>query len=106
MASVIQNQLPSRTGELLRVLQKHLPDLRQAYGVRAFWLFGSYVRGEEKRASDLDVLVEFEIAPSFFRFIELEERLSQLLGVKVDLVMKRALKPGIGQYILAEAVPV
>ena len=64
------------------------------------------MRGEEKRASDLDVLVEFEVTPSFFRFIELEDHLSQLLGVKVDLVMKRALKPGIGQYILAEAVPV
>ena len=106
MTAVTQRQLSSQTEEFMRVLQRHLPELRQAYGVRALWLFGSYVRGEEKRASDLDVLVEFEIAPSFFRFIELEDHLSQWLGVKVDLVMKRALKPGIGQYILAEAVPV
>jgi len=106
MAAATQRQLPSQTEKFMRILQKHLPELHQAYGVHALWLFGSYVRGEGKRASDLDVLVEFEVAPSFFRFIELEDYLSQLLGVKVDLVMKRALKPGIGQYILAEAVPV
>ena len=106
MSAVAQPQLPTRADEFIHALQAHLPQLRRAYGVRALWVFGSYVRGEEKRASDLDVLVEFEVIPSFFRFIELEDHLSQLLGVKVDLVMKRALKPGIGQYILAEAVPV
>ena len=106
MAAVTQRQLPSQTGQFIRVLQKHLPELRQAYGVRALWLFGSYVRGQKKRASDLDVLVEFDITPSFFRFIELEDHLSELLGVKVDLVMKRALKPAIGARILAEMVTV
>ena len=69
-------------------------------------VFGSYVRGQERKRSDLDLLVEFEQAPSMFRFIELQEYLSELLGVKVDLVMERALKPGIGQRILAEVVPV
>jgi len=107
MAAVTQRQLPSQTEAFMRVLQKHLPELRRAYGVRALWLFGSYVRGEETQESEFDVLVEFDERPlSLFKFIELENRLSDLLGVRVDLVEKRGLKPTIGRYILAEVVPV
>jgi len=89
-----------------RTLLRHLPELRARYHVASLGLFGSYVRGEARQKSDLDVLVEYDQVPSFFEFIELEERLSALLGVKVDLVMKRALKPRIGERILAEVVPV
>jgi uncharacterized protein len=89
-----------------RTLQKNLPELRARYHVSSLGLFGSYVRGEARKKSDLDVLVEYDQAPSFFEFIELEERLSSLLGTKVDLVMKSALKPRIGERILAEVVPV
>jgi predicted nucleotidyltransferase len=74
--------------------------------VRSFWLFGSYVRGQQRARSDLDILVDFERAPSLFRFVELQDLLSALLGLKVDLVMKSALKPGIGERILAEVVSV
>jgi len=51
------------------------------------------------------VLVEFEQAPSLFQYIDLENYLSELVGIKVDLVMKKTLKPYIGQRILAEVVP-
>lgn len=67
-------------------------------------IFGSYVRGEQKRKSDLDLLVEFSDPPSLFKFVELEDFLSQKLGIKVDLVMKDALKPRIKDSILNEAV--
>ena len=50
------------------------------------------------------MLVEFVHAPSLFEFVDLEERLSALLGVRVDLVMKDTLKPLIGQQILNEVV--
>jgi predicted nucleotidyltransferase len=89
-----------------RILRRRLPALKETYGVRSLWLFGSYVRGEARKRSDLDILVEYDQAPSFFELIELEERLSSLLGTKVDLVMKSALKPRIGERILAEVVPV
>ncbi len=89
-----------------RILRQHLPELRDKYGVKSLGVFGSYVRGEANKRSDLDVLVEFESAPSLFKFIDLEEHLSRLLGRKVDLVMKSALKPAIGRHILAEVVPV
>jgi len=92
--------------EIRRTLQEHLPQLHNRYQVRSLGLFGSYVRGEEGSRSDLDILVEFERAPTFFQFIELEDDLSRLLGIKVDLVMKSALKPRIGEQILSEVVAV
>jgi len=66
----------------------------------------SSVRGEQRKRSDLDVLVEFDRVPSLFEFIRLERYLSELLKIKVDLVMKSALKPAIGRHILEEAQPV
>jgi len=92
--------------EIRRTLRAHLPELCERYGIQSLGLFGSYVRGEEGPRSDLDILVEFKRAPTFFRFIELEDELSQLLGIKVDLVMKSALKPRIGERILSEVMPV
>jgi len=89
-----------------RVLQEHLPELHERYGVRGLSLFGSYLRGEQRKRSDLDVLVEFDRVPSLFEFIRLERYLSELLKIKVDLVMKSALKPAIGRHILEETQPV
>ncbi len=92
--------------DILTTLRADMGALRQEYGVRSLQVFGSYVRGEQRAHSDLDILVEFERTPTFFEFVRLERRLSQRMGVKVDLVMRTALKPTIGRYILAEAVPV
>ena len=92
--------------EILEILRKHLPELRKRYGVRTLGVFGSYVRGEQGRGSDLDVLVEFGDQPlTLLEFVALEQELCRLLGVKVDLVEKQALKPGIGRSILEEVVP-
>ena len=83
-----------------------LPDLKNRYGVESLGVFGSYARGESKRSSDLDLLVEFSQAPTMFEFVRLERHLAAILGVKVDLVMKTALKPEIGKRIMAEVVKV
>lgn len=83
-------------------LYEMLPELKKEYNVSYIGLFGSYVRGENTPESDLDVLVEFSRTPTIFRFVHLENYLSDSLGVKVDLVMKNALKPNIGKYILKE----
>ena len=69
-------------------------------------MFGSYVSSEQKKGSDLDVLVTFKEDPSLLTYIAIENYLSDLLGIKVDLVMKDSLKPKIGQQILQEAIPV
>ncbi|HKK01645.1 MAG TPA: nucleotidyltransferase family protein [Desulfuromonadales bacterium] len=83
-------------------LRQEMPRLRQEYAVESLGVFGSFVRGEQKRGSDLDILVEFTEIPGMFRFLELERELSGLVGVPVDLVQKEALKPAIGKRILEE----
>jgi predicted nucleotidyltransferase len=90
----------------MEILRKELPHLAEEYHVATLEVFGSYVRHEQRKTSDLDVLVTFSIPPSLFKFARLENYLSDILGVKVDLVMKDSLKPRIGQRILREAVPV
>lgn len=86
----------------IRKLREMLPELKERYHVSYLGVFGSYVRGEQKPGSDLDVLVEFSKTPTIFKFVNLENYLSDALGVKVDLVMKDALKPNIGKCILSE----
>ena len=92
--------------EVLQSLKNQLPALGENYGVKSLGVYGSYARAESKRGSDLDLLVEFDCVPTMFEFVRLERHLTSLLGVKVDLVMKTALKPEIGKRILAEVVPV
>src|SRR5258706_16434111 len=90
----------------IQTLRQLLPELAKDYHVDTLEVFGSYVRDEQSPKSDLDVLVTFSKTPGLLEFIGLENYLSDLLGVKVDLVMTTALKPHIGQRILSEAVPV
>ncbi len=90
----------------MAILRHHLPEISRKYNVSYLGIFGSYVRGEQKPESDLDILVEFEETPGFFEYIQLEDYLSEILGVKVDLVMKSALKPALGKHILEEVVAV
>ena len=92
--------------ELIRTIREHLPELRARYGVRSLGVFGSYSRDEASRASDVDLLVEFDRVPSLYEFGEVEDALSDLLGVKVDLVMRSALKPAIGRRVLSEVEPI
>jgi len=100
--------MTSRTGlsALLKALRQQRPLLAERYGVETLEVFGSYVRQEQRPCSDLDILVSFSEPPSLLKFIALENYLSDVLGVKVDLVMKDSLKPAIGKVILSEAVMV
>jgi len=92
--------------KIRKILKEHKKELMEKYGVKEIGIFGSYVRGEANQDSDVDILVEFEKPIGFFKFLELEEYLSNLIGIKVDPVSKKALKPHIGKYILEEVVPV
>ncbi len=97
------NPLPS-LDQIMQNLRAHLPQLREEYNIRYVWLFGSFVRGKQHKRSDLDVLVEFEEAPTLPKFISLEHRLREITGLKVDLVSIRALRGEIGERILQEKV--
>ncbi len=90
--------------EIKEILSQSKQIVQKKYKVKEMGIFGSYVRGEQNEASDVDVLIDFEQAPSLLKFIELENYLSDTIGVKVDLVMKRALKPRIGKNILTEVI--
>jgi uncharacterized protein len=87
-------------------LRDQLPSLAKRYSVNSLGVFGSYVRRQERPESDIDLLVAFDDPPGLLKFIELENYLTDLLGVKVDLVMKDALKPMIKKRILSEVVQV
>lgn len=88
------------------LLREEIPYLTERYRVESLGLFGSYLRGTQRPDSDLDVLVTFSETPSLFRLVELENYLTDRLGVKVDLVLRDSLKPRIGERVLEEAVPV
>ena len=90
--------------EIKNILAGHREELRQKFKVKEIGVFGSFVRGEQRKRSDIDLLVEFEKPPSLFEFMDLEDYLSKLLGLKVDLVTSDALKPRIGEQILREVV--
>jgi predicted nucleotidyltransferase len=93
-------------GRIKRVLRRRLPDLTERYHVQSLGLFGSYVRHEQTKRSDLDVLVDFAKTPNLFELMDLEDYLVQALGVKVDLVTRTALRGEIGDRILREVIPV
>lgn len=90
--------------EIKNILKKHKKTIEKQFKVKELGIFGSYVRGEHADKSDIDLLVEFYEPVGFFTFLDLEEYLEGLLGIKVDLVSKKALKPRIGKYILEELV--
>jgi hypothetical protein len=102
----MEAEVEARVEQFRQILERHLPVLADKYHVRSLGLFGSYVRQQQTSRSDLDVLVVFSEPPSLLGFIALEDDLSDLLDVQVDLVMRNALKPHLGRYILREVIPV
>lgn len=87
-------------------LSRQLPLLKERFHIKSLGIFGSYVRREQHPGSDLDLLVSFQEVPGLLKLIEMENYLSDLLGVKVDLVMREALRPRIGERILKEVAPI
>ncbi len=90
--------------EIERILAEHKEELYQKYKIKKIGIFGSFVRGEQSKESDVDIMVEFEEIPGLIKFIEIEEYLSKLLGRKVDLVRKPAIRKELKDKILKEVV--
>lgn len=86
--------------QIIDTIRQLQPLLAEKYQVKSIGVFGSYVRSEQRPDSDLDILVSFREPISLLKFIELENYLSDTLGIKIDLVMKDSLKPHIGEHIL------
>ena len=86
------------------ILKKNNKDLRERFHLKSIGVFGSHASGKPTPGSDVDILVEYSRSVDFFEFLELKEYLETLLGKKVDLVTKRALKPLIKKEILKQVV--
>ncbi|AEK72816.1 hypothetical protein GQS_04575 [Thermococcus sp. 4557] len=88
--------------DVQKILRAHRRELSEKYGVRRIGIFGSYSRNEQRMEGDVDILVEFERPVGLMTFVRLQEYLEELLGVKVDLVTKGALKKRLKERILKE----
>jgi predicted nucleotidyltransferase len=78
--------------EILNLIAKNKPELETRFKVKRLGLFGSYARGEQHAHSDVDILVDVD--PSIgLEFVTLAERIEALLGVPVEIVSRRAIKP-------------
>jgi hypothetical protein len=95
-----------RRDEAISALRSYLPDLRRDFGVRRIALFGSTARDEAGQESDLDLLVDFAVGPTFDSFMGLKFYLEDRLGKRVDLVTSDALKPRMRPVVEREAVDV
>ena len=90
--------------EIKKILNKNKTQFQNNFKVKEIGIFGSYIKSGQTKKSDLDILVEFNSPIDYFDYLEFEEYLADLLGIKVDLVMKKALKPNIGRNILKEVI--
>ena len=92
--------------DIYYVLEFLKPILMKRFKVDTIDIFGSYARGEQTDASDVDILVTYLEMVSFFTIYDLEKFLQRKLGVKVDVVSKKFLNPNIKDKVLQEAVSV
>ncbi len=92
------------TEGIMERIKEDMPYMRERYKIKNVGVFGSYIRGDNNKEGDVDILVEFNDPPTLLEFVALERHISELTGMKVDLVMRTALKPGIGERILQEVV--
>jgi predicted nucleotidyltransferase len=94
-----------RTEEILSALRRARPELAERFGVKRLAIFGSYARGEQREDSDVDILVEVD--PSIgLRFVDLADRVEAILGVRSEVVSRRAIKPRNWRVIEKELIDV
>ncbi len=89
---------------VIAILKKHKHVLQEKYGVKEIGIFGSLARKEQKATSDIDIVVDFYEVPDILELIRLERYLQRILGRKVDLIRKQALRKELKKRILNEAI--
>jgi len=89
--------------EIKKILKKNDRYIKTTFYVKEIGIFGSFVKERQKTKSDIDILVAFEKGhKDFFNYMRLKYRMEQLLGRKVDLVIKEAVKPRLRERIFNE----
>ena len=79
--------------QIQNILVSSKPELKKKYKVSELGIFGSYARGEQKKSSDIDILVKFSPDASLFDFVGLGNYLEDKLKIKVDVVSERGIRP-------------
>ena len=90
--------------EVKQILLEKKSLLCERYQITELGIFGSYARGQQTETSDIDVLIDYEKAPTLFELVNLRENLKDLTGLNVDIVTKNGLKPRIREQVLSEVV--
>jgi predicted nucleotidyltransferase len=83
-------------------LFKKIVSILERYGAKKIAIFGSYVRGEAKPESDIDILVDFSERKCLLDLVGIEQELSDALCVKVDLLTKKSISPYLIDRIKSE----
>jgi len=91
--------MKGRVGSLL----KRIVSFLVANGACEVKLFGSYARGQQRKGSDVDLLVEFKGRKSLLEVVGLENRLAEKFGIKIELLSEEALSPYLRESVLKEA---
>jgi len=90
--------------EMKNIIKENKKFLEERYKVKEIGVFGSFVRGEQKRGSDIDILVDFYEVPDLFEFLNFERYLERILRKKVDLVRKPVVRKELKKKILSEVM--
>ena len=91
--------------EILKILQEEKPELMRRFGLKKLALFGSYARDDQRDESDVDIMVEVD--PSIgLGFVDLADRLENVLGIRTEVVSRRAIKPRYWEVIREELIDV
>jgi predicted nucleotidyltransferase len=90
--------------EIVITLEEQMPQLQEQFKVKKMGILGSLVRGEQKEAGDVDILVQFSEPVGAIKYLNLESYLSNLLEIEVNLVLKMGLSYRIAQQVLKEAL--
>lgn len=97
--------MKNKLDHIVTKLRQELPYIQKEFDVDEVELFGSYLNNEQTSKSDLDLLVTFKKTPGLFKFLKLENYLSNILKIKVDLVLKDSIKPMLKNRILSNTLP-
>ena len=100
----MESGLMKTLNEIRRILSAQKQSLCEKYQITELGVFGSYARGEQTEDSDIDIVVDYETAPTLIMLVELRDYLSQLFDLRVDVVTKNGLKSRIRDRVLDEVI--
>ena len=95
-----------RTNNNFLSIKKGIKKILLKHGVKKIAIFGSYARGEAKRGSDIDIIVEFSKRKSILDIVGIEQELSDNLGITVDLLTEKSISPYLIDSIRKEMIQI